>query len=260
PERACSGRDARSSGWWGAGGPTQQDGDKAPPRSSRACGCPPEGRRLLPDARSRETLRRFRTHRLRNPMHESDGSALVWSMRHRPLRVWWVSSGVHAGEGAIRPQSRWSSRPAQYVRSDAQWHLYQGTIRFVPDDSTGADASPQAGAQADRINYEPVSVFSSRFNAARAKDSMLAARSDVPVRMTSARSTSPAIATHEVPAGSPYRLPVGPAAPISAIAHDEPRRLRTARASSSAVASVRPRIAAKSASPRPRNPASDFLV
>ena len=75
---------------------------------------------------------------------------------------------------------------------------------------------------------------------------ILATRSALPVWIMSPRSVGPATAMQLVPGGSPYRLLVGPAAPISEIAHVVAKRCCAPRAITNANCSVSPRNPAKS--------------
>ena len=59
----------------------------------------------------------------------------------------------------------------------------------------------------------------SRPSAAAAKATMFADRSSEPVSRCRVESAVPVTATQTCPGGSPYRLPDGPAAPLSPIAH-----------------------------------------
>src|ERR1700694_96930 len=63
--------------------------------------------------------------------------------------------------------------------------------------------------------------------ALRAKSHMFASRSALPVSTVITASTGPETAMQAGPAGSPYRLPLGPVAPVSLKPQVAPRLART---------------------------------
>src|SRR5206468_12608898 len=110
------------------------------------------------------------------------------------------------------------------------------------------DALPAAGTDVPgndahrRAQRDLRSDVSRRSSAAFVSVHMFFSRSPCPVSTVIARSTGPATAMQAWPAASPYRLPVGPLAPVSANPHVVPRSSRIICAFTSAYPSVLDRI------------------
>ena len=93
------------------------------------------------------------------------------------------------------------------------------------------DPREVAGCPANRGSRHrlrrPQALFQQFASARSAKAHMFASRSGLPVSSVTARSTAPDTAKQACPASSPYRFPVGPLAPVSAMPQSAPIFSRT---------------------------------
>lgn len=124
-------------------------------------------------------------------------------------------------------------------RLDRGWHAPEsdGVARWRWTD--GAALLPAlAGAAMLRIRLGAPMLYpsaaASSSSAAAAKARILAIRSGLAVSSVRSRVTGPAIAMQQCPAASPYRLPVGPVAPVSPRPQSAPSTVRARSASSAA--------------------------